>query len=287
MTRQVQTQKTLQRKTDQTERRRQLSRWRPILLLDAYVAAKQGATNEEIAKACDISWSCLKDRWLPTKPELREAIERGRAEAKKKPTESFKDYMEERLSPKMKALYEEITYWTDHAEGPEKIEALLQPHGDKVRQNLWLHAMIESNFDAGAACKVVNISKRTIQRWTDEDPDFPALLDEINWHKQNFFENALIGLATMRDSKAVIHANKTLNRNRGYGERLDIKMSGSVTHQHVVIPVDKLNLPLETLMQIEAAMTGLPDMEGMQTATPVKALAIGKENESDEEDEDD
>lgn len=262
--------------------------WKDEFYFEIYEMVKQGATYEEIGNALGVKPGTINTKWLVEKPLLRHAVDRAMAVRKeaKNGGDEFRTYLEERLPPKVKALYEEIEYWCDHAEGPEKIRALIAPHGNKMHQSLWLHAMIDTNFDTSEACRKVNVTKRLLDKWTEEDPDFPSLVDEVQWHKKNFFEKALIDMGTLRDSKAVVFANQTLNRDRGYGKSLDVKMSGTVTHAHVVIPVEKLNLPLEVLMQIEQAMQGLPEQTAPRTPLPVKALAIGSEKAGDEGAED-
>jgi hypothetical protein len=54
------------------------------------------------------------------------------------------------------------------------------------------------------------------------------LIDEIQFHKSEFFETALIDCVEARETSAVIFANKTFNRDRGYGASVDIR--GNIHH---------------------------------------------------------
>ena len=45
-------------------------------------------------------------------------------------------------------------------------------------------------------------------------------------------------------------ANKTFNKSRGYTEKVDIGISGNINHQHNIVHIDNLNLPIETRKQI-------------------------------------
>ena len=64
---------------------------------------------------------------------------------------------------------------------------------------------------------------------------------------------------TAGTSSAIIFANRTLNRDRGYSEKLLVEHSGTI--QHLLIPLQRLNLPMEVLLQIEEAMAQLPEYQ--------------------------
>lgn len=262
------------------------SNWTPKHAVDIYRYALAGSTYEEIAKKINCPLSTFKGGWMLDNPECRYAVEQGYADRKSAQENTFKAYLEERLSPTLRKLWDEIEYWADNQDGVGKIEELLAPHGGRARQQLWLHAMLETNFDTTKSCKMLNISFQMLNRWKNDDPDFPALLDEMLWHKKNYFENALMGLTAMRSERAIIHANKTLNKDRGYGDKLEMTVNGTITHNHVVIPLDKLTLKLETLLDLEQAMSVLPDAERPKLPPLPEKRAIpvdsGDDDDSDE-----
>lgn len=268
-----------------------LSKYTPSLAIDIYRWAKSGNTNEEIAKKCHIAISTFNDRWRVNYPETEYALEQGRKDRKEEGEKggSLVDYVYERLSPELRRVWDEIEFWQEHAQGPEKIEGILGKESVKVRQHLWMHAMLVSDFNGSDACRMVNISKRTLDKWLAEDPDFPALVDELNYHKKNFFESQMIRMGKAFSEKAVIHANKTLNRDRGYGEKISVEHSGSVQHNHLMIPLERLDLDVDTLLKIETAMQRLAQREE-KNVTPVQALTAGTEastgGEDDGDDED-
>lgn len=252
--------------------------WKDTFAIDCYVLAYNGATNIEIAHTLGVKPDTFA-KWLQTKHTLRYAIDLASAKRRDKP-ESFLEYVHGRLSPEMKKLWDEISYYAEHDNAVVQIEALLGPLSERVRQHLWLHAMIETNFDAGLACRMVNVSKQRVDKWAREDTTFVQLLDEVKWHKANYFENALMDLVSIRNFPAVIHANKTFNRDRGYGEKIDVAHTHDHQHTHSVRLVDitKLNLDLETRLKILEAVKELrareQEEEDARPPIPVKALPV-------------
>ena len=250
--------------------------WRDEFYIDAYILAKGGASNYAISKALGFAKESAVDTLLGYKPILRYALETARGKgSRRKVQEEFNEYIYGHLSPQMKALWDKITYWDDNAEGPEKIQLLLGPENKRVRQQLWVHAMVKSNFNATEACRVTHCSKRTIDAWAKTDPEFPALLEELQWHKKNYFESALVDLAAMQNVPAIIFANRTLNKDRGYSETLQVQMGGSVEVNHNVISMDQLDLSLEVRVAIREAMRAkMAQLKAEQekNVTPVEAL---------------
>lgn len=229
-------------------------KWKVELAIDAYMLAYTGATNRDIAKVFLIEEDTF-TKWLVSYPVLRYAVDKARGKRNERP-ETFQEYVYGKLPPDLKALWDQIQFWSEHENSVVRIEELLQPHGDRVRQQLWLHAMICCNFNASEACAEVNISKRVIDRWLAEDNAFPELLQELEWHKKNYFEDAMVDLVGMRVFPAVIHANKTFNRDRGYGEKIEIDHKHTHTHKVHFVQMDKLQpyLDLETRVKIREAI---------------------------------
>jgi hypothetical protein len=110
---------------------------------------------------------------------------------------------------------------------------------------LFLFALVEGNWNPSAACGKVGISKQTLETWCRTDNGFADLMDEIVWHKKNWAESALMQLVDRGDSPATVFVNKTLNADRGYNVKQTVEHTGVVNHEHVVISVEELDLPLE------------------------------------------
>jgi hypothetical protein len=90
--------------------------------------------------------------------------------------------------------------------------------------------------------------------------------------KKHFFENALIDLTIMRNPFAVVHVNKTLNRDMGYGEKIEVEH----THTHSMLPVEKFSMALR--LQIEAEMKAIQAEEAKDSTL---ALGSGQEDAID------
>jgi hypothetical protein len=109
---------------------------------------------------------------------------------------------------------------------------LFERSGEGVRKQLFLHALVNSYFNPTQACKKVNIPYSRFKKWLEEDFDFSQLLLQIQEHKGNLYEEKLTKVAVEdEDVSALIHINKTFNRNRGYGEKLEIEHTGVIRNE--------------------------------------------------------
>lgn len=217
--------------------------------LDIYIQARTGATDNEIAKRLGVTAPTI-EYWRQHYEGVEYALRLARSEDGKSGVEHFKEYVYERLSEEMKKHWDFINIWSDHPNGAQRIEAFLQPLGTEVRQSLWLHAMMHCDFHVPNACKMVNVSRLQVKRWTENDPRFLQLMDEIVWAKKHFYEGGLIKLVKEGNVMATIFANKTQNADLGYNEKSIVqhRHSGSigVDVQHTfIVSVDKLKLPLD------------------------------------------
>lgn len=229
------------------------SKWRDSHYVTAYEAARDGGSKEQIAAALGMSSFSL-DSWRKKKPALDLAISRGREVRGGTDAQSFRDYVYQRLPKHLRELWDKIHACEKKKSGLERVEALLHNAGKQVRQSLFIYALTATNFNFSRACRMVNINLATFEQWKTLDPDFAELLDEIHWHKKNFFENSLIGRCASGDTSAIIFANRTFNRDRGYADKQEIEHSGEVTHLHAGLRISDLDLPLETKKQILEAI---------------------------------
>lgn len=231
--------------------------------VDAYILARQGMTNNAIAQTFGVNDVTFSD-WIRKRSTLRYALERAREGGGAK---TFQEYVYQQLPADLQKLWDEIEMWQDHESGMERLEILLSSQTKRVRQSLWMHAMVCCNFNPSEACRKLALSRRTVDDWAKHDPDFSRLLDEINWHKKNFFEEGLIRLVRSGNVLATVFANRTVNRDRGYSEKLEVNHSGTINHEHHhLISIDKLNLPLETRLAI------LDAIEAVEAADPSKTI---------------
>ncbi len=211
--------------------------WKDEYIVRVYQLASQGMTEMKISKILGISVATFRV-WEKKKKHFKMALETGREQAnpKGKKLVTFQDYVYNRLSKKLKKLWREINSFGTTTTGIEKLETLLEKSGVQARQHLFLYAWTRSNFSISYALRKVNIGRSTLDAWRRKDPDFAELVDNINWHKGNFFEDHLLKLVAGGDTSAILHVNKTFNRKRGYGEKtdIDINLSGGVSISHTI-----------------------------------------------------
>lgn len=236
------------------------TKYRPIMLVHIYRYAKVGMTEEAICDGIGVSRKTWHE-WKRRFPSIDKAIKLGRTEDNTGGT--WHKFVYDRLSPDLRELWDRIESYDRIdpdtgrpllANGVAQIEALLDKHGKLVRQQLFLYALIHNNFSASKACAKVNIDKSTLDHWIKSDPKFGELIEEIKWHKGNFFEESLFRLVDQGDAAAVLFANKTFNRDRGYNPAVDVNVNGTIEHKHNVLDLSDLDLSFECRREIMEAM---------------------------------
>ena len=226
--------------------------WKDIFVFRAYELARAGLSEIRMAKALGISVPTFRV-WESKKKVFKLAVEEGRKINKRrgKDAANLRNYIFERLPKDLRKLWEKINKLDGKLTGAEKIEALLVKRGTTARQHLFVYAWVSGNFSLSQALRKVNIPRSTFDKWRNTDPDFAALIEEIDWHKKNFFEDHLVKLVAGGDVSSTIFVNKTYNRDRGYDDRkgIDIKVAGQITHSHVTM-IDVSNLTLNARKEI-------------------------------------
>ena len=229
------------------------TKWKPSYVLRAYELAKSGYSDVKIAKILGVCRTTFA-KWLESKGYLRVALKEGRRKIPRKnakgndPGWSLSDYLFDRLSAEAQKIWKELDRLdSDGLATSDDINAMFAGRGLRMRKQIALYAWTNSNFSITAAMKKVGISRKIWEDWK-KDKEFRKLVEEIDWHKKNFFEDGLCQLVAEGNTSATIFANKTVNADRGYGQKLSIDVSGTVTHQ--LVSVADLDLPLEVRKQI-------------------------------------
>lgn len=233
----------------------------------AYELARDGHSDTQVAKAMGVTYLTFR-AWKRKYPALVDALERARRY--KTPTNNFtfQDYVYERLEPEHRAMWDSIMAWETIPGGYEMIEAMLANEGTQTRQALFIHALTQTAFNISKAMRLIGVPRRVYEDWRKNDPDFAALVEEIFWHKKNFFEQAFIGRVAAGDTPAIIHAVKTQCRDRGYNDKIEVEYSGTVDHTHT-IDLATLDLDVTTRRAILEAMRKRDNPEGPQYAQVV------------------
>ena len=217
--------------------------WKDEYYVQIYDLIRAGSSIPVIAEIIGVNALTIR-AWIKGKPALAAAVKEAKEAKEGKTTATFSNYIYGRLSSKLQRLWDELEAY-EHEDNPQKkIELLLQNYGKRIRQKLFLHALFASNFAISEASRRVNVSRKTFDYWINEDSEFRDLVAEINVIKGDFFESALMGLVRRGNPQAIVYANKTFNRQRGYGEKIEHEHTGTVSQQHIV-QVEDLNMTLE------------------------------------------
>jgi hypothetical protein len=225
------------------------ARYTPATAIRAYELMREGKSEDEVRTALNARpprWA----RWKREFPALAEALERGRKKFESitrgpAATQPFMDFVAGRLPPAIRDLWDRICEY-ETADNPEKkLDAFFARHGKRVRQWLFLHAYVVSNFNASEACRRVNVSYNTLEEWCRTEPEFERLVTrEMHRAKQDFVEAALLGKVAAGDPTCIVHASKTLNASRGYGVQKDrtTNVNAGVTLNQTTVNVDLKDL---------------------------------------------
>jgi transposase len=212
------------------------------LLLTFYDACLREDKVSAVAAIMDTTIGTLLD-WVRRFPELKEAKEM--ATRRKKESASLDGYMFRHLSLETKKLWDDLTFWKDDANSEEKFRNVLKGITKTQRQEIYLHALVKTGWNPSSAARIACVPLRTVDGWQREDKNFGELVREMEVHRKNFFEHALVPLARQGNAAAVLFVNRTLNSDRGYNEKIAVQHEHSGTIRHIGYSVKDLNLSLE------------------------------------------
>lgn len=227
--------------------------------VQVYQLTLQDLPKPTVAKMMGISLGEL-DQWIKTKPTMKWAYQKAIEERKAhgNVASETKDWVYGNLSEEMREVWDRVEEAHQSKVPLNRIEALLKSHGAGVKKNLFLYALTTTNFNASKALTKLGLSKKTLDGWIRDDPDFATLVDEVQWHMKNYFESKLMRLVKKNDPQAILHVNKTKNRDRGYGEKTEVEVShsGTVQNNHVhSFDLSELKLPPKIMrVVLQAAM---------------------------------
>ena len=215
----------------------------PSLYVRVYELAKSGLKRNSIAVSLKVTDAKLKG-WMRSKPALQEAYDKGAAAARGLGAYgAFKEFAYGRLPKKAQVLWDELDriageekYNTDQVEVRRRLGEMwrkVEASPVRVQQHLFLYALVHCDFVISSACRRVGVGPQLVEAWARNDRVFADLMAGVHKSKKDFFEECLIQLARNGDSGAIIFANRTLNKDRGYADRttIDINNKTEVTHK--------------------------------------------------------
>ena len=226
-------------------------KWDDRMYVTIYELVKEGHKMKEVAEILGVGIQTLQ-KWVKENEALKEAVAKAKAMRKSvAKSETFMEYIYKTLSPKVQDIWDKLMEFDETDNTIRRMDILIkQP--EKIRQQLFIHALVCSRFDPTEACRRTGITKHMYETWCITDPGFARLVEEVMWHKKNFFESALVRLVEEGNTSATIFANKTINRDRGYDQRSEVHHSGAVLHGQV--DIETLNLPREAKRELLKAM---------------------------------
>ena len=252
---------------------RQHTVYRPVYAVDIYACLRDGMRIVATAEALGTTYTTLL-KWKEKYPEVRHAVEKGKEAGERNKTEDLREFIAGRLPDHLREVYEELEK-VDDPDPSTNIEQIVRDGGKRMRQQLFLHALFCNNFNPSAARRMVSVTKKEFDSWRDNDLDFMELVEEVMTAKKDFVEGKLMELVRMNDVSAVIFANKTLNRDRGYDPRLTVEHKGTVSHVHASLEKVFDRLSVDTQREVVAALEAY--REDVRTATPRVVKVIEEE----------
>lgn len=229
-------------------------KWHDGLYVEIYRLALQGWGNTAICETLGVARNTFQE-WRGKRPAIDEALQLARAGRTNKPKDevTLEEYVVGRLPEDLKKLWKEINKIDKKNLGIEKLEEALKNRGKRVRQYLFLHALLSRRWNISEACRVVGIGRHQYEQWKKRDYGFSQLMQEMHQAVKDFYESALIERVYAGDTAAIVFANKTMNRDRGYNERLQVDVTTKEEH-NINLRLEDLDLEPEVLRKILQAM---------------------------------
>lgn len=266
------------KKPKYTGRYKDRIKYDPKHAIPAAVLAYASSTDMDICRHLKMSDVAFR-KWRRKYPFFNYAVEEGRRIRTLRNTgESIQEWVAGRLSPAARKVWDSIMFWQEHKDEYDKIREVIKPQSEHIRKTVWLHAFVKCRFSISSACRLVGISYHAVNQWRQEG-EFKKMVDEILAMQGDFIEEALMDLVAARDTGAVIFASRTKNRDRGYGDKIDVNHSGSIKHE-VSFPWDKLfsMVSVKCMVELKDAMDKLKEADPALAqkkeinVTPVPAL---------------
>jgi hypothetical protein len=237
--------------------------------------------DKQIGAAMGVTGMTIKN-WKEKKPAFKEALEKAREPRQNMDT--CMSLLESRMSPKVRKLWDKLTAWQNEPNAVRKIEALLEKGGMHARQLLFVNALYAFSFNINDACRFVNIRRATFNKWVHSEPGFAELFDEVRESISDVLVSNLLKASNAGDVSATIFGCKTLARDRGFQERLEVE------HTHKgSLAIEDMKLDKKVLRELRRALQERRETPSMGTRSTIesKARLISSTPIPDEDDDSD
>lgn len=219
-----------------------------------YDLQKRKLTDKQVADTLGVPIEAYR-YWAKSNPAVRMAIKYARTcrDLSQINEEEMETYIVGRLSPHLREYWNEIRNARKQRNYTELKSFQLSAHQNQL---LFLHTWYKADFNVTRTLQYLGIPRDTYSNWRSI-PRFKKMMEEMMEIKKDFYEDALVKSVRRGETQAIIFANKSLNRDRGYSDKKEVEVSGNVKHEHehkMLIDLDALDLPLEVQVAIAEAM---------------------------------
>lgn len=218
-------------RTKEAKRRKVKGQWSNKLYVKLYQAALESTEDKTVAATCGISYSML-NYHKKNKSTVRWLLKEARKKRGKTGVDNVLDFVYDRLSNEHKVIYDEICQLGKKGvkNGYEQARKLMENKGEAAQKQMFLYSLIHCNFNQSKARKRCCVTLKQVQKWMNE-PEFADFLEEVNQGFKDFLQGALVQAVQDGDTQAIIFANKTKNRDRGFGDVSKLEIEGNVNHR--------------------------------------------------------
>ncbi len=211
-------------------------------------------------------------KWVNIYPDVRKLMEKVRT----RPTTATKtlaQYAYDRLDPELQHYWDRLKEFDEEPNAVRKIEMLLG-NSPRIRQHLYIHALIKFNFRNSMACRFLNISPDCVERWVREEEEFARLIENLKIAKKDFFEGALLNLVAGGDPNAILFCARTQLKDRGYTEKTEIQHThaGKVDHKHTHT-IDRATIDAMPLEKRKQMLALLDEIDSNDDGTVIDATS--------------
>lgn len=217
-------------------------RWDEKFIVTAYQMAHEGETDRKIAEYLGVHEDNF-HHWCAAHPGLRYALDQARNPPKNQ--HALQEYVYGVLPEHLQEVWDRIDFCHDSPSGYERAKALLGNRGDNALQHLFLYGLTKEHFDQAKVASMLGITPTKLKGWKQDDPEFAELLDYVHEAKGYFFEGHLVAKVAEGDTQAILHVNRTYNRDK-YGDSVKVEKTvrGKVVHEHKHVHVNLGELKL-------------------------------------------
>lgn len=201
--------------------------WKEEFLAQAYRLARAGESDSSMAAAMGIHLNTLK-QWVKKRPSFAAMVEEGRRARDQErsslsQTSQAHRYVHRRLPARLADFWATIKPAYADRSQLHLINLDVDSLAEEEQQLVYLHAVIECNYNHSRARMVCGLPLDRVNLWA-KDARMRRWLKEVEESKKDFVEEALMDLVARRETSAVIFAARTLCRDRGYSDKLQVDL---------------------------------------------------------------